>query len=201
LYLGEENLNPNQVTGKYLSPDDLHDWIHSQREFYIVDMRNDYEYKIGHFENSFLFQTMQNFRDLPQAIKEIEHLKDKTVVTVCTGGIRCEKASGYLVNNGFNQVYQLQGGIHTYLEKYPGDGYRGKLYVFDGRVAVGFNAADPAQESIGKCDVCSKPTETYADYYTLEDKRMHGLLCEDCLENGAVKLDQLFPAIKQVSVT
>jgi UPF0176 protein len=198
LYLGEEDLDPNRVTGKYLTPDQLHDWIHSDKEFYIVDMRNDYEYKIGHFENSFLFKTMQNFRDLPKAIKEIEHLKDKTVVTVCTGGIRCEKASGYLVNNGFNEVYQLQGGIHSYLEKYPGDGYNGKLYVFDGRIAVGFNAPDPDKESIGKCDICSKPTETYADYYTLENKRMHGLLCEDCVENGAVNLDQMFPTMKKM---
>ena len=126
----------------YVYPEELHEWISSGKRFFIVDMRNDYEHKVGYFKDSIL-APFQNFRDLPKVIPILEPLKDETIVTVCTGGVRCEKASGFLLSEGFNKVYQLFGGIVTYMEKYPNEDFLGKLYVFDGRIVMGFNTDDP----------------------------------------------------------
>lgn len=182
-HLGEDDVNPNEVTGKYLTPEELHAWIHSDKEFYIVDMRNDYEFQVGHFAHSVL-PSLTNFRDLPKILPEIEHLKDKTVVTVCTGGVRCEKASGYLVTKGFNDVYQLYGGIHSYMEKYPNQDFLGKLYVFDGRVAMGFNTDSPEHVVIGRCAHCNQPADDVVDCENVhcpsERTVRHFITCQSC---------------------
>lgn len=174
------DLNPNKVTGKYLSADELHEWFESGKEFYIVDMRNDYEYSSGHFEG-FIPSGLHNFFDLPDVLPKIAHLKDKTIVTVCTGGIRCEKASGFLVENGFNDVYQLQDGIQTYMEKYPNKHFKGKLYVFDGRMTIGFNTDSPEHEIVGKCYYCDKACDTYVNC-EYDMCHFHHIACGDCLD-------------------
>lgn len=181
-HLGEKDVDPRVKTGKYLQAQELHDWIESGKEFFIVDMRNDYEFEVGHFANSIL-PPLKNFRDLVGILPSIESLKDKTVVTVCTGGVRCEKASGFLVQNGFNDVYQLYGGIVTYMEKYPNEDFKGALYVFDGRVTMGFNMTDAQHEVIGKCWLCGNSTEHYLDcaYLQCSGKR-HFLCCQSCLQ-------------------
>src|SRR5690606_12911960 len=98
--------------------------------------RNDYEYKIGTFEDA-LKLDIENFRDFPQAVDALpEKMKKKAIVTFCTGGIRCEKAATYMLKEGFEQVYQLHGGILNYFEKCGGDHYQGHCFVFDERVAV-----------------------------------------------------------------
>jgi UPF0176 protein len=172
-----KDLNPQQVTGKYLSADELHRWYEQGREFYIVDMRNDYEYISGYFEN-FIPSGMHNY-DLPDILPRLQHLKDKTVVTVCTGGIRCEKASGFLVTNGFADVYQLKDGIVTYMEKYPNKHFKGKLYVFDGRMTVGFNTDSPEHEVVGKCFHCGVACDTYANC-EYDMCHYHYICCENC---------------------
>lgn len=172
------DLNPNQVTGKYLTADELHEWFETGKEFYVVDMRNDYEYNSGHFEG-FIPSGLQNFFDLPDVLPKIAHLKDKTIVTVCTGGIRCEKASGFLVTNGFNDVYQLLDGIQTYMEKYPNKHFKGKLYVFDGRMTLGFNTDSPDHEIVGKCEQCGKTADTYANC-EYDMCHHHYICCADC---------------------
>jgi len=182
-HLGEEDINPAEFTAKHIQAEELHDWIHGGKEFYIIDMRNSYEHEVGYFANSIL-PPLKNFRDLPAALPTLEHLKNKTVVTVCTGGVRCEKASGYLVKNGFSDVYQLYGGIVTYMEKYPNEDFKGALYVFDGRVTMGFNMQDEKHEVIGKCWLCGNPSERYLDcaYLHCAGKR-HFLCCDACLES------------------
>lgn len=172
------DLNPNQVTGKYLSAEELHEWFESGKEFYIVDMRNDYEYISGHFEG-YIPSGLHNFFDLPDVLPRIAHLRDKTIVTVCTGGIRCEKASGFLVENGFKDVYQLKDGIQTYMEKYPNKHFKGKLYVFDGRMTIGFNTDSPEHEVVGTCMHCDKPCDTYANCQ-YDMCHYHFICCEDC---------------------
>jgi UPF0176 protein len=174
------DLNPNQITGKYLTAEELHDWFESGKEFYIVDMRNDYEYSSGHFEG-FIPSGLHNFFDLPEVLPKIAHLKDKTIVTVCTGGIRCEKASGFLVQNGFNDVYQLLDGIQTYMEKYPNKHFKGKLYVFDNRLTLGFNTDSPEHEIVGRCFYCETPTDTYANC-EYDICHYHHIACSDCLD-------------------
>lgn len=172
------DLNPNQTTGKYLSADELHKWYESGKEFYVVDMRNDYEYSSGYFEN-FIPSGIHNFYDLPDVLPRLAHLKNKTVVTVCTGGIRCEKASGFLVTNGFKDVYQLKDGIHTYMEKYPNKHFKGKLYVFDNRLTVGFNVDSLEHEVVGKCEHCGKACDSYANCQ-YDMCHYHYISCEDC---------------------
>lgn len=134
---GDPDLGPvGGTTGTYLSADELYQWFVDGKEFYIIDMRNDYETEVGQFINSICPKGFRNFRNLPDVLPEMEHLRDKTVVTVCTGGIRCEKASGFLLKHGFSDVYQLHNGIVTFMEKFPNEYFKGKLYVFDQRYTM-----------------------------------------------------------------
>lgn len=176
------DLDPNKITGKYITAEQLHELIHSGKEFYIVDMRNDYEHLVGNFEGSIL-APFENFRDLPKVLPKLENLKDKTIITVCTGGVRCEKASGFLVANGFADVYQLENGIVTYMEKYPNEDFNGQLYVFDGRVTMGFNLDDPNRKIIGKCENCGAPSEVYTNCANLMCHK-HFICCDDCAIDG-----------------
>jgi UPF0176 protein len=190
LNLGTCDIDPNQVTGVHLSSEKLHEWIKTKKEFYIVDMRNVYEHKVGHFEGSIL-PPIENFRDLPKVVEQIAHLKNKTVLTVCTGGVRCEKASGFLITQGFIDIYQLDGGIVSYMEKYPNEDFQGKLYVFDSRVTMGPSATlgiglhtdDLKHRVVGKCDACGRQSENYVNCANPLCHR-HFLACEDCVKVG-----------------
>lgn len=179
---GVDGLDPSKLTGKYLTPEQLHEWIISKKQFYIVDMRNDYEQKVGFFENSIL-SDMENFRELPKLLPKLEHLKGKIIVTVCTGGVRCEKASGFLLKNKFKNVYQLYGGIVSYMEKYPSEHFKGGLYVFDNRLVIGFNLDDPKREIVGRCAKCSKPSENYINCKD-DFCHRHFICCVDCVDEN-----------------
>lgn len=181
LNLGTCDIDPNKITGIHLKPEELHEWIKNGREFYIIDMRNVYEHKVGHFIGSIL-PSIENFRDLPKIINKIAYLKNKTVLTVCTGGVRCEKASGFLLIQGFSDVYQLDGGIVSYMEKYPNEDFTGKLYVFDARVTIGFYTNDTQHEIIGKCDICYEQSENYVNCVNPVCHR-HFLACVKCFNN------------------
>lgn len=172
------DIDPNQLTGIHLKPEELHQWIADNKEFYIVDMRNAYEHQVGYFRGSIL-PPMENFRDLPKFLDSISHLKNKTVLTVCTGGVRCEKASGYLLANGFTDVYQLDGGIVSYMEKYPNEDFLGKLYVFDQRIALGFFTDDPKHQVVGKCIFCGVASERYTNCIVNDCNRKF-IACSDC---------------------
>lgn len=182
LKLGAKDFDPNETTGKYITADELHALYESDEEFYVIDMRNDYEQKVGHFKDAILMP-LENFRDLPKKLEELEDIKHKKVVTTCTGGIRCEKASGFLVNEGFTDVYQLYGGMQTYMEKYPNQYFLGKLYVFDGRVLWAKDTESPEHEVISNCDICGKKSDNYVDcaYKHCEGIR-HFISCSECLD-------------------
>jgi UPF0176 protein len=172
------DVDPRKTTGIHLDPKKLHEWFRKGEEFHIVDMRNNYEHKVGHFKDSIL-PPLANFRDLPKVLPTLKHLKNKKVLTVCTGGVRCEKASGYLVKKGFKDVYQLDGGIVSYMKKYPGKDFLGSLYVFDGRVTMAYNPKKGERPVIGKCEKCGVKTETYADCTHVNCKTQI-LCCRDC---------------------
>lgn len=180
----EEDINPNKITGTHLKPEELKQWYKDGKEFYVIDMRNNYEYRVGHFKDS-VFMPVQNFRDVPNALSHIEHLKEKTVVPVCTGGVRCEKASGLLVREGFKDVYQLDGGIVSYMEKFPAEEFKGTLYVFDKRITMDFDPKD-RHEVIGICDKCEIACETFLNCRNKQcNKKM--LCCAECRnEEGIV---------------
>ncbi|MCA9356277.1 rhodanese-related sulfurtransferase [Candidatus Nomurabacteria bacterium] len=186
LGLGVCDVDPNMTTGVHLKPEELHKWFTEGKEFYIVDMRNVYEHKVGKFEGS-ICPPLNNFRDLPKMINTISHLKDKTVLTVCTGGVRCEKASGYLITQGFTDVYQLDGGIVSYMEKYPNENFKGKLYVFDNRKVMGFYTDDPKHEVIGRCEKCDQPCEQFTNCADMEC-HSHFICCDQCLKKNDGKV-------------
>ncbi len=179
--LGEDDVKPWNLTGQYLQAEELHDWIHSGKKFYIVDFRNDFEQQVGFFEGSILTK-MEHSQDLPKVISKLKHIpEDATIVTVCTGGVRCEKGSGYLLKHGFKNVYQLHGGIVTYMEKYPNEDFKGVLYTFDNRLVMGFNLEDPKREIVGKCAKCGRPSENMincTDHFC----HRHFIACLDCLK-------------------
>lgn len=175
----EDDINPNQVTGKHLKPEELKKWFESGKSFHIVDMRNDYEFKVGKFKNS-VMPKLQNFRDIPKALGDIENLKEEAVLTVCTGGVRCEKASGLLVREGFKEVYQLDGGIVSYMEKFPAQEFEGSLYVFDKRILMHFDPEDK-HKVIGKCEKCQSPSERYVNCKNPRCNK-HFICCEECSE-------------------
>jgi UPF0176 protein len=180
--LGEEDVNPAEVTGKYLTAEELNKWFEDGQEFKIIDMRNDYEQIVGHFEGSIL-PGMTNFKDLKESVKKLEYLKNEKILTVCTGGVRCEKASGYLVTKGFKDVYQLKDGIVSYIEKFPNHKYKGKLYVFDNRIVMGFGTDKPDHEIIGKCDRCGNKSENYINCFN-NDCHRHFICCQNCHVDG-----------------
>ncbi len=175
----EDDINPNEITGKHLKPEELKQWYEEGREFYVIDMRNDYEFKVGRFKDSQLMP-IQNFRDIPKALSYIENLRDKTVVPVCTGGVRCEKASGLLVREGFKDVYQLDGGIVSYMEKFPASEFEGSLYVFDKRILMHFDPEDK-HTIIGKCEKCEEKSERYVNCKNPQCNK-HFICCSDCSE-------------------
>lgn len=175
---GLPDLNPNRTTGKYLSAKDLFEWFESKKEFYIVDMRNDYEYASGFFEG-FIPSEFRNFWELKDILPKLAHLKNKTIVTVCTGGVRCEKASGFLVENGFADVYQLKDGIQTFMEMYPNKYFKGKLYVFDNRLTVGYNTESDEHEVVGRCFHCGISCDTYVNC-EYNECHFHFICCVNC---------------------
>lgn len=178
----------HKKTGKYLSAEELKNWYEIGREFYVVDMRNEYEFEVGRFKNSIWPNGLGHFRDAPNAVKSIENLKDKTVVTVCTGGVRCETASGLLMKYGFRDVYQLENGIVTFMEKYPNTYFEGKLLVFDGRETMGFNVDDPDYKMVGKCRICGEPSENLVNYWKTKDEDVYGVICVNCVNSKKVFL-------------
>lgn len=135
--LGLPEINPNQQVGTYIAPEDWNQVI-SDPEVVVIDTRNDYEVEIGSFDQAKNPQT-QSFREFPQYIAQnLDPQQHPKVAMFCTGGIRCEKASSYLLSQGFKEVYHLKGGILKYLENVPPEEsmWRGECFVFDERVAV-----------------------------------------------------------------
>lgn len=122
----------------YIEPEELKSLLDAGEDIVLIDARNKYEADYGTFENA-IVPDIQVFSKFPEEAKKWEDLKDKQIVTFCTGGIRCEKASAFLRENGFENVRQLHGGILTYAEKVGGDHWDGKCFVFDERVAVGMD--------------------------------------------------------------
>jgi UPF0176 protein len=170
-----KEINPRKETGKYLQAEELKKWYEENEDFIVIDMRNDYEYWSGRFKNS-IDPGLRASRDLPNVIEKLKIHQDKKVLTVCTGGVRCEKMSAFLLANGFKDVYQLDGGIHSYMEKFPGEDFEGTLYTFDNRDTMHFGGN---REIVGTCHACGEKTE---DYYNCahDECHLHFLACSGC---------------------
>ena len=144
-------VNPLEQTGKHLEPAEFKQLLKNDPNVVLVDMRSTYEHSVGKFKGAIAFD-MENLRELPDHVQEIAHLKDKKIITYCTGGIKCEKASAYLLSQGFADVYQLHGGIIKYGIEEAGEDFDGKCYVFDNRLTTDVNKINPV--IISKCHIC-----------------------------------------------
>ena len=172
--------------GKHLKPYEVNKLVKERGdEVLFFDARNAYEAKIGKFKNSMVLGASHT-RDFVTEIEsgKYDHLKDKPIVTYCTGGIRCELLSTVLVNRGFKEVYQIEGGIVGYAQKYGDDGlWEGSLYTFDGRMTMDFSDHTSA---VGECEKCGAPTK---QFYNCAKILCHSiiLLCDSCAADGVNK--------------
>ena len=151
--MGMDEIRPADYTGDAISPTEFKHWLDEGRDITILDTRNDYEIRIGTFENA-VDLDISTFRTFPDAVANSDLDKEKTVVMFCTGGIRCEKASALMLNQGFQDVRQLEGGVLGYFEEVGGAHWNGDCFVFDRRVAV-----DPEMNVTGAevCFACREP--------------------------------------------
>ena len=134
--LGRKDINPRELTGERISPQDLKNLLDNKEDVLVLDTRNEYETRVGKFENA-IDLNLDTFRDFPKAIESLpEEYKDKQIVMYCTGGIRCEKASAVMMKAGFADVKQLEGGVLDYFKKTGGAYWEGDCFVFDERVAL-----------------------------------------------------------------
>jgi UPF0176 protein len=134
--LGRDDIDPRELTGEYVSPQELLSMYENNEDVVVLDTRNEYETRVGLFENAVDLQ-LDTFRDFPKAIEQLpEEYKDKQIVMYCTGGIRCEKASAVMLKAGFTDVKQLEGGVLDYFKETGGKYWNGDCFVFDERVAL-----------------------------------------------------------------
>ena len=134
--LGRKDINPRDLTGERISPQDFKNLLDNKEDVLVLDTRNEYETRVGKFENA-IDLNLDTFRDFPKAIESLpEEYKDKQIVMYCTGGIRCEKASAVMLKAGFADVKQLEGGVLDYFKETGGAYWEGDCFVFDERVAL-----------------------------------------------------------------
>lgn len=169
------HINPREKTGVYVEPEEFKK-LKNDPDVVLLDVRSNYEHKLGRFKNAVTLD-IENFRDFPDKITEIEQYKGKKIVTYCTGGIKCEKASAYLLEQGFENVYQLHGGIIKYGLEAGGEGFEGKCYVFDNRIAVDINKVNPV--IVSTCYVCGTPSDRMINCANPECNN-HVPVCETC---------------------
>ncbi|TNC80138.1 MAG: hypothetical protein C9356_15320 [Oleiphilus sp.] len=174
--MGVEGIDPKRVVGTYVKPKDWNALI-SDPEVLLIDTRNNYEVEIGSFKGAVNPETA-TFREFPDYVaKNLDPAKHKKVAMFCTGGIRCEKSTAYLKEQGFDEVYHLEGGILKYLEEVEPDEtlWEGDCFVFDNRVSVDHSLEKGHYD---QCHACRMPI-------TEEDKRsehyQQGVSCPKCI--------------------
>ena len=177
--MGVEGIDPKRVVGTYVQAKDWNALI-SDPDVLLVDTRNDYEVQVGTFKHA-LNPNTESFREFPQYVKDnLDPTKNKKVAMFCTGGIRCEKSTAYLKEQGFEEVYHLEGGILKYLEDVPEQEslWEGECFVFDERVTVN-HALEKG--NYDQCNACRMPIteqDKLSDYY------QHGISCPHCFEKS-----------------
>lgn len=175
--LGVEGIDPRRSVGTYVKPEDWNTLI-SDPDVLLIDTRNQYEVEIGTFRNAVNPQT-DTFREFPDYVQQhMDPAKHRKVAMFCTGGIRCEKSTAYLKEQGFDEVYHLQGGILKYLEEVPETDslWQGECFVFDDRVTVNHRLE---RGDYDQCHACRRPI-TEADKQRPEYQR--GVSCHQCLD-------------------
>jgi UPF0176 protein len=168
-------------TAPKLTPEQLLKFYEDKKDFLIVDARNWYESKIGRFKNAITPQ-ITHFREWPKVVESLSEYKDKTIITYCTGGIRCEKASAYMREKGFNNVYQIDGGILNYIQQFPDTYWEGGMFVFDDRRVFEPNTKEELKYT-ANCHFCGKPTSYHINCHNIDCDKII-VCCHDCkIEN------------------
>lgn len=170
-------IDPKKRTGIHLEPEAFMA-MKDDEDVVILDVRSNYEHKLGHFKNAVTLD-IENFRDFPAKINELAQFKDKKILTYCTGGIKCEKASALLLHEGFKEVYQLHGGIIKYGKEAGGKDFEGECYVFDNRLSVPVNSVNPVV--VSTCYNCGKTTTKMINCANPECNE-HFTQCDECGE-------------------
>lgn len=170
----------------YVTPEEAHEIMKNKtKDLVILDTRNDYETSIGTFENAIAPNT-RYFREFPEYVNSnVETFKDKEVLMVCTGGVRCERASAYLQSKGVaKKVMHIKGGIHRYIEQFPNGFFKGSNYVFDARVSHQVNDA-----VLSTCSLCSQPSDHYVNCRNAEcnNQFLSCLVCKKDLQESCSK--------------
>jgi len=176
--MGVPGINPTEQVGLYVNPEDWNALI-SDPDVLLIDTRNDYEVEVGTFRGA-VDPRITTFREFPEYVKKhIDPQQKPRIAMFCTGGIRCEKASAYMLQQGFPEVYHLQGGILKYLENVPEEEslWQGECFVFDQRVAVGHGLAPGHYEL---CYGCSRPITADAKNSA---KYQAGISCPNCFDS------------------
>ncbi|HCY76527.1 MAG TPA: hypothetical protein DHV28_11450 [Ignavibacteriales bacterium] len=168
-------------TAPKLTPEQLLKFYEDKKDFIIVDARNWYESKIGKFKNA-LTPQITHFREWPKVVDSLNEYKDKTIVTYCTGGIRCEKASAYMREKGFKDVYQIDGGILNYIQRFPDTYWEGAMFVFDDRRIFEPNTKEELKYT-ANCHYCGKPASYHINCHNIDCDKII-VCCHDCkIEN------------------
>ena len=176
-----------------LTPRELHELI-GQPGVILFDARNDYESAIGRFDKA-IAPGIKLFKDLPAALNDYDHLKDQTVVTYCTGGIRCEKASALMKQKGFAKVFALEGGIVEYAKAYPDGAFKGECFVFDDRMSVAFT---DNPQLLGHCRLCGASSNTYRNCANPECNDLM-IVCAKCHDAGMRRCLSCAPSTQRVT--
>ncbi len=179
--LGMDNIRPVERNGRYIEPTEFKQWLDEGRDVMVLDTRNDYELRLGTFENA-IDLDIKSFREFPEAIKKLEQDKTTPLVMFCTGGIRCEKASLVMQDQGWENVYQIKGGILGYFKDTEGEHWNGDCFVFDQRVSIGKDLKETEHEM---CFACREPLtteEAESEQYIVE------ICCPYCYEKNAPEL-------------
>ncbi len=159
VHAGLPAVKPWERTAPYVEPADFQQ-LKDAEDVILLDVRSAYEHGVGRFKNAVTLP-IENFRELPGHAAELAALRAQThgkrVITYCTGGVKCEKASAWLLDQGFENVYQLHGGIIKYGLETGGEDFEGKCYVFDDRLAIDVNSVNPSV--VGRCCVCAAPSD------------------------------------------
>ncbi|MEC4816114.1 MAG: rhodanese-related sulfurtransferase [Scytonema sp. PMC 1069.18] len=176
--IGLPGVDPNERVGTYVNPKDWNALI-SDPEVTVIDTRNDYEVTIGTFKGAKNPQTI-SFREFPEYVRHhLDPKKNKKVAMFCTGGIRCEKASSFMLSQGFGEVYHLKGGILKYLEEVPESEslWEGECFVFDQRIAVGLGL------ELGTHDMCPSCGHPISDVDKASPQYEEGISCPHCFDS------------------
>lgn len=177
VHSGLKHIDPTLKTGLYIEPHEFKK-TKNDADVVVVDVRSNYEHNIGKFSNAISFD-IENFRDFPDRVEALEKYKDKKIITYCTGGVKCEKASAYLLERGFKNVYQLHGGIIKYGIEEGGEDFEGKCYVFDNRIMADVNKVNP--KVISTCYICGTDCDRMVNCANPECNK-HVSICEKCAD-------------------